>query len=93
MKYGSKCTICLEDLKTNELISITLCQHVFHYKCLSNWLYKAGATLRCPNCNQDLENKAKIEVNHFDEVTVINVRTSEAALNTRNIQMVTTTNE
>lgn len=93
LKYGSKCTICLEDLKTNELISITLCQHVFHYKCLSNWLYKTGAGLRCPNCNQDLENKAKIEVNHFDEVTVINVRTSEAALNTRNIQMVTTTNE
>ena len=33
------------------------------------------------------------EKDNFDEVTVINVRTSEAALNTRNIQMVTTTNE
>lgn len=93
LKYGSKCTICLEDLKTNDLISITLCQHVFHHKCLSNWLYKNAAAIRCPNCNQDLEKKTKIEVNHFDEVTVINVRSSENVLNTRTIQITTTSNE
>ena len=91
LKYGSKCTICLEDYKEKDLVSITLCHHVFHYKCLSNWLYKNSTAIRCPNCNQPLESKSTITVNHFDEVTVINVRSSENVVPT--IQMTTTSNE
>ena len=66
LKYGAKCTICLEDLKENELICVTRCQHVFHHDCISHWLYKNGDSVRCPNCNQDLqEKKENIQQTNF----------------------------
>ena len=89
LKYDSKCTICLDELKTNELICITLCHHVFHYKCLSSWLYKTSASIRCPNCNQDISSSH--HVTHFDEATLINVQSSENVI--RTIQMTTSSNE
>ena len=89
LKYDSKCTICLDELKTNELICITLCHHVFHYKCLSSWLYKTSASIRCPNCNQDISSSH--HVTHFDEATLINVQSSENVI--RTIQMTASSNE
>ena len=54
-KYGTKCTICLEELKVGiDKVSLTPCFHVFHYKCLSDWLRKNTSNLKCPNCNFDL---------------------------------------
>ena len=51
-KYGNNCTICLEHLKIGvDKISLTPCQHVFHYKCLSNWLRNKDTTYKCPVCN------------------------------------------
>ena len=51
-----KCTICYEDFELyNSVVSITPCQHIFHYKCLHNWLNKnAMNSIKCPNCNFDL---------------------------------------
>lgn len=49
------CTICLEDFiieKSN--VSITPCQHIFHFKCLSDWLLKNILNPKCPNCNYNL---------------------------------------
>jgi len=52
---SSVCTICIEEFKDGKSnVSITPCQHVFHYKCLSNWLMKNVLNPKCPNCNHNL---------------------------------------
>ena len=65
IKDGNTCTICIEEFKEKKSkVSITPCQHVFHYKCLSNWLIQNVINPKCPNCNHnfllDVDNK-KIE--------------------------------
>ena len=64
-KYGTNCTICLEELKIGvSKVSVTPCQHVFHYKCLFNWLMKKDSTFKCPVCNFNLLD-SKIENEKF----------------------------
>ena len=47
------CSICLEELKQNEIIRTTQCKHIYHKECLDKWtLYKKDT--KCPNCNQEL---------------------------------------
>ena len=54
-KYGTNCTICLEELKIGKSeVCLTPCQHVFHYKCMSDWLRKKNSTYKCPVCNFNL---------------------------------------
>jgi hypothetical protein len=49
------CTICLEEFKVDiSKVSITPCQHVFHFDCLSNWLTNNLLNPKCPNCNLNL---------------------------------------
>ena len=63
-KYGTNCTICLEELKVGiDKVSLTPCFHVFHYKCLSNWLRNNVSTLKCPNCNCDLTSMNNENIN------------------------------
>ena len=53
--YSQKCTICYEDFELYlSVVSITPCQHIFHYRCLNNWLNKNIMNPKCPNCNLDL---------------------------------------
>ena len=50
--YGTNCTICLDNFtigKSN--VILTPCKHVFHKKCLSDWLHKNKSNPICPNCN------------------------------------------
>ena len=55
LKDGNTCTICIEEFKENKSkVSVTPCKHVFHYKCLSNWLRKNVKNPKCPNCNYNL---------------------------------------
>ena len=53
-KYGGGCSICLEDFKKNSKVSKTPCNHVFHYKCIKDWLYKNIKNPKCPNCNKEV---------------------------------------
>jgi len=67
LKDGNTCTICIEDFKEKKSkVSITTCQHVFHYKCLRNWLFQNVLNPKCPNCNynliKDVENKKTEEI-------------------------------
>ena len=61
-----KCTICYDDFELyNSVVSITPCQHIFHYRCLHNWLNKnAMNNPKCPNCNFDLMN---IDIKKFKQ--------------------------
>ena len=50
-----RCTICYEDFEVySSIVSVTPCQHIFHYKCLNNWLNQNILNPKCPNCNFDL---------------------------------------
>ena len=76
-KYGEKdgltCTICIENFKVGKSkVCVTPCQHVFHYKCLSNWLVKNFLNPKCPNCNYNLIKDVNIPKN--EEIETINVK-------------------
>ena len=94
-RYGTNCTICLEELKVDvDEVSLTPCYHVFHFDCLSNWLRKNITNIKCPNCNMDLspeeDNSENSENNgaysnrenhYFTESVAINNNNNRAQFN------------
>ena len=53
-KYNIECSICLEKFKEDiDMISITPCFHLFHYKCLVDYFHTNNSA-KCPNCNFDI---------------------------------------
>lgn len=46
---GESCTICLDEIKKNEIIRTLPCSHIFHKVCIDKWFEKKQV---CPNCNQ-----------------------------------------
>ena len=50
------CAICLDDLKTGNMVKALTCSHKFHEKCINNWLKQK---LLCPLC------KEKIDLNNY----------------------------
>jgi hypothetical protein len=94
LKDGNTCTICIEDFKDKQSrVSITPCQHIFHYKCLSNWLINNSINPKCPNCNynllKDFNNQVNKEILNINANNNINVITSQG----QNFQQTTSTNE
>ena len=60
-KYESrketKCSICLEEFKGPDIIkAFYKCEHIFHKKCLLDWLKNKN---KCPLCNHDLSDDIK----------------------------------
>ena len=43
------CSICLQDFKEREMYRKLNCEHVFHKKCIDNWLYDFEKK-SCPLC-------------------------------------------
>ena len=52
--FQTNCTICLEDYKNNSEVIYLFCKHIFHFKCLKNWLDKNILMPKCPNCNYNV---------------------------------------
>jgi hypothetical protein len=83
-KYGNTCTICIENFKGNiSKVSITPCNHIFHYKCLSNWLIKNVINPKCPNCNYNLVN---IKIDEIQTINVARKTDVEENIISQNIQ-------
>jgi transposase-like protein len=58
-KEYNGCTICLKKFRDNiSKISILPCNHIFHYKCLYDWLIN-NQHWKCPICNFDLTENVK----------------------------------
>ena len=43
-----ECVICLEEMKTGEDLTIIGCSHIYHSKCIQNWIKKKRI---CPLCD------------------------------------------
>ena len=71
-KYkDEKCSICLEVISGD--ITITKCNHIFHYECLSQYINNSGKT-DCPICRSDLKTGRKKEINYRNNLTQQNNR-------------------
>ena len=45
------CTICIDDFEIGKSqISITPCNHIFHYECIKKWIEDNVLNPQCPNC-------------------------------------------
>lgn len=42
------CSICLEDMKYNDICMIISCSHIYHKECLQLWMSKKSI---CPLCD------------------------------------------
>ncbi|XP_065224044.1 E3 ubiquitin-protein ligase trul-1-like isoform X2 [Planococcus citri] len=65
MNVQISCTICQEDLFTgedNEAISSTKCGHVYHHRCLLQWMERSQT---CPHCRTGLGNNGIFKLNLF----------------------------
>ena len=47
---SSTCSICLEDFKLEEIVSLTNCKHIFHNQCIEKWKNNT-----CPMCRNNLD--------------------------------------
>ena len=95
LKDGNTCTICIEDFKDKRSrVSVTPCKHIFHFRCLSNWLINNSINPKCPNCNYNLLKDFNKQVNN--EVLNMNANNNNNNIVTtqaENLQQPTNINE
>ena len=84
-EYGGGCSICLGEFKKKSKVSITSCKHVFHYKCIHDWLYKNIRNPKCPNCNNEILNEEENNNNNKENQTkIIKVKRKSGQMNNNN---------
>ena len=49
---SDKCIICLETLEISEVCKMKNCIHIFHKKCIKNWL---NIKHNCPTCRTSIK--------------------------------------
>ena len=48
-----ECSICLEKMdKGNDIVSLDICDHIYHEKCIREWLNKSRI---CPLCRSNVD--------------------------------------
>ena len=71
----NNCTICIESFEIGKSeISITPCNHIFHFECLKKWIEDNVINPQCPNCkysfldnnNNNLMKTSTIHINRRD---------------------------
>lgn len=87
-KDGKACSICLENFKVDDKVSLTQCLHLFHFQCLSTWLHKNILNPKCPNCNYNFvqvkEDKPNTEIIHINR-PMNNLNNSSLLSNSTNL--------
>lgn len=51
------CAICINKIESNEYIRKLKCNHLFHKKCVDNWLKKNIENANCPMCRSKVNLK------------------------------------
>lgn len=54
---GNMCSICLNNVKFDEVVRILECKHVYHIKCIDKWFEK---NTKCPNCRHNLKKEVLV---------------------------------
>jgi hypothetical protein len=77
-KYGSACTICLDEFSQTSEVTSLECGHLFHHTCLKDWLNKNILSPKCPNCNNATLLNENMNMNnlHSPMIPVINSQMS-----------------
>ncbi|XP_055927430.1 E3 ubiquitin-protein ligase TRAIP-like [Argiope bruennichi] len=57
---NSNCSICHEPFKPAIAMVTTLCGHIFHFSCISNWLEHCGVNGSCPECRRKVDKQSLI---------------------------------
>ena len=52
----SICSICQEDINSRQHCSILNCKHIFHKKCIKEWLVNTCEQPTCPCCRENVRN-------------------------------------
>lgn len=53
-EYSDTCTICLSKYKQNDVILQLSCNHIFHSRCVEQWIYSSNAN-KCPVCRATIK--------------------------------------
>lgn len=52
-KFGDiDCSICINKVYKNRIVTVLECKHIFHKKCIKEWL---GSSKTCPMCRGNVE--------------------------------------
>jgi len=46
-KINSTCTICTDDFVDSDMVSVMMCNHIFHQRCIHEWGHYKNS---CPTC-------------------------------------------
>lgn len=65
LSCDNTCTICLEDIRPNQITTIIGCKHVFHKKCAKEWFTKKCNKPVCPCCRTDVREQKCFGSNVF----------------------------
>ena len=57
MEQYNNCVICLDDIDSKNIYKLDCC-HVYHQKCIDEWLLKQNT---CPICRKECSNKENKE--------------------------------
>ncbi|XP_055927993.1 E3 ubiquitin-protein ligase TRAIP-like [Argiope bruennichi] len=57
---NSNCSICHEPFQPEIAMVTTLCGHIFHFSCISNWLEQCGVNGSCPECRRKVDKRSLI---------------------------------
>ena len=66
---NEKCTICLEKIKKNDEVCLTLCKHLFHFICLKLYILD-NLNSKCPLCKYDFLEMLKDKKIDFQNIQI-----------------------
>ena len=72
-KYGTQCMICLDNFNENKQICFTNCKHVFHYKCLYDYIINTSDS-HCPDCKFDFFTLIENESIEYSKINIESYR-------------------
>ena len=72
-KYGTQCMICLDNFDENKQICLTNCKHVFHYKCLYDYIIHTSDS-HCPDCKFDFFTLIENESIEYSKINIESYR-------------------
>ena len=81
--FYNECTICLDNVKENDIITYTPCNHIFHFDCFKQYMFITTDT-HCPLCKFDffsLLNEKDIDFNIINVENNNNIKTEEYFIN------------